>query len=1247
MKGWRRRLVAFLVVAAVVMLFGQGLAWWLARPHSQRRLAQWLSRQLEGKLGVPCQVGVVQLRLYPLQLTLLDVTLGPRSSPWLKAARAQVSLGALKLSSRQLQLSYVSFRGLELSSRALELGGQGSRGQGGFAVSVRQLEVREASLDGLALAPDLTLHLGNVELVGAARAGMATLWSRVGSVRLARKGTPSVEARVAFWGSLLAGEFQIRRLALAGGGLAADLKGQVRWQEQLELDLSGRVVGELAQVDRFFSLGLGLTGTARAEGELRVAHGSWSVDARVLSERVEVVGFPVEKVKGSIHLSPEGIEASLEEGLFAGGQVEGSYRLADFGPTFAHRIAVRGDGLELETFLALLGIPPAGLASEARVSAELAFDGQAIGQGQGLAVVHLTPAGKGLGVEGQLLIALQGDGALRFQGRSLQLAGGSVHWQGRLSLGTWRPQWSLASEGVPVEAVAKLLAGWVGTPILPAELSGTAVFDLQLAGSFDDPVLMGTVALSPVCFGPMEADGLEGEISFARGVFQVTEGRLVLGKGQADFSAQLRLGEASPQVELRFASRALPLARMASWGGLRFPLQGTAAVHGHLRGSMEEPRLAARMSLSHVQVVGLGLGDGGAALESAEGVLRIRDLQLGSLAGELTVDFPRRYAEVHARLRSLGLEPLSPPLAQLLGGNLEAQLDGQFPWEAPAGRLSLQTAQGARGTILLDQGGLRAQLARQGHWRLSAELRQGQRAISGQAQLTIESVAQLLQDVLGQDAGVDGSVSAALQVTIPSGGEPQLVGEVNEAVLRAEGQEVRLRAPARLRLQGGEVELVGLDMEGDTAQLQLQASRRRDGEVRGIMSGVVPASLLGLVWREAAPRGRVEVLAELSGWDRAPRVEGELRVAEGALQVPGLPSPLTAIEGVVQLVGEVLTMRDVRFAFRGGSGLCSGQIRFWPRVELDLDLRLWAIRWPLAVGFEPSLDGQVRLSGDLAALQLAGNVTLRRSLYQRDVNLQRLVLEELTSPERLVPKAKGLVAFDVHIQVPGTFEVRTPMARLAAQGELRLLGHSGQPGVLGRLEALPGGELELSGVAYEVERASVTFTDPNGLRPILDLQARGLVQNFAVSLGLSGTLDRLVPSLSSDPPLPEADILALIALGVSPASVGATASTSTMASSFLAEQLAGAVTQRTRNLLALDQLRIDPVLTAETGPPTARVTMVKQLSPDWSVTVSTNLSSNREEVLVSRWRVGKDVYVEATRDSDGSYSLEVRWRRRY
>jgi hypothetical protein len=102
-----------------------------------------------------------------------------------------------------------------------------------------------------------------------------------------------------------------------------------------------------------------------------------------------------------------------------------------------------------------------------------------------------------------------------------------------------------------------------------------------------------------------------------------------------------------------------------------------------------------------------------------------------------------------------------------------------------------------------------------------------------------------------------------------------------------------------------------------------------------------------------------------------------------------------------------------------------------------------------------------------------------------------------------------------------------------------------------------------------------------------------------------------------------------------------------VAGSFLTEQLAGAVTRRARALLDVDQLRLDPFAATETGNPTARVTVVKQLSSEWLVTVSTNLATNREEVIQSRWRVNQGLYLQASRDIDGSYSLDLKWLHRY
>ena len=57
--------------------------------------------------------------------------------------------------------------------------------------------------------------------------------------------------------------------------------------------------------------------------------------------------------------------------------------------------------------------------------------------------------------------------------------------------------------------------------------------------------------------------------------------------------------------------------------------------------------------------------------------------------------------------------------------------------------------------------------------------------------------------------------------------------------------------------------------------------------------------------------------------------------------------------------------------------------------------------------------------------------------------------------------------------------------------------------------------------------------------------------------------------------------------------------------------------------------------------------MVQQLAPNWTVTLQSNLSAERAEVIVSRWYLAPGIFLEASRDLDGSYGLDIKMRRPY
>jgi autotransporter translocation and assembly factor TamB len=154
----------------------------------------------------------------------------------------------------------------------------------------------------------------------------------------------------------------------------------------------------------------------------------------------------------------------------------------------------------------------------------------------------------------------------------------------------------------------------------------------------------------------------------------------------------------------------------------------------------------------------------------------------------------------------------------------------------------------------------------------------------------------------------------------------------------------------------------------------------------------------------------------------------------------------------------------------------------------------------------------------------------------------------------------------------------------------------------------------------------------------IDVLARTTVQSYDITVSLVGTLDRMTPTFTSVPALPEMDIISLLVVGRRGSEATAT-QTGAAASTFITGTLTGAVTNRARTLLDVDQLQVDPFASTQTGSPTARLTVAKQLSRDWLFVVSTNLTSNREEIVTSRWRLSLGVYLEAARQADGSYFL--------
>jgi translocation and assembly module TamB len=184
--------------------------------------------------------------------------------------------------------------------------------------------------------------------------------------------------------------------------------------------------------------------------------------------------------------------------------------------------------------------------------------------------------------------------------------------------------------------------------------------------------------------------------------------------------------------------------------------------------------------------------------------------------------------------------------------------------------------------------------------------------------------------------------------------------------------------------------------------------------------------------------------------------------------------------------------------------------------------------------------------------------------------------------------------------------------------------------------------------------ATADFVDRNRINPVLEVRAEADVKSYRLILDAVGDLDNLNLNVTSDPPMSTVDILSLLTTGVTGTEErGNTVTTRSesqvvgmTAASVLSENLTGVIGKRVERVFGLESFRVDPFLAGVESDPTARVTISERLSKDLVVTYSRNLTTSQDQIVVIEYDVGKNLSIVATRDEDGNFGLDFRFRKR-
>jgi len=1238
----RRTLIAALAGAALLL----GLLVALQRAAGSPAVAAVLTHRLERWIGDATggdvTIGHTALSIVPLRLELGAVRAG--FPGWeVTIRRLTLSGAAFRAARGRLDLGTVVVEGVRLRASTLPVPHRRAGPGGWLRVRVGHLELHDVLVEGLPLPGRLRLDAGPVEAGWTATGGPPRGFFRSGPFRLEIPAMEPVRgtlaARLRLEDGVVVPHLVLRSDLVSGEGRGS-LRGGAVW-------LAFRGSGRLERLSRSLHLGGLLAGPVSLDLRLDTLT-SPPLHVRVASPRLTASGFPVEDLRGLVTIGPDGLHARLERARYHGGTVRGRYTLAPLGRPWHHGITLEGRGVALEPFLGDVRMPPVGLAGRFDASVSLAWKGRRIREGHGTADVTVHPAAGPLPVEGEMRLALAPPGVLQLDGRGLAIGRSTVDLQGPLTLGDWIPSWSLAIRTRDLPEIVRVTDALVGRTVLPKRLDGAGTLHLGLSGPWKAPHVSIEADLAPLVLAPVALDHAAVTATVAGS--RLTIGRAVfrIGRGGGRARGTVRWDRPEDQLALQLTAMGVPLETVGGWLHTPVELEGKAAFSGTLGGSVARPSGSFALGLTGVEVAGVPFGHGSARVELERGTFTARAIAFeGGASGEASWDVAGR--RVEGALRWSGFDPgvVHPLLARLTGGHgtLEASVDWPLDGVASA-RASIRTP-GASVGVRTGEDGVHADLHLEGAAEGGLDLRRTADGLEGGGSVRVDDVGAVLDRLLpGRGIPLDGRVLCTLAVRWPDGGAPELRGTLDRVELTLGERPVRLVRPAPFVLEGdGAARLDELRLAVGGDEVAVAVARGADGTLDGTVRGTLDGLLLRLVLPRWEPAGRLEGTVRILGTVTAPRLRGRLRVAQGSFRLPGSPMIATSIDGAIELDETEALLSGVRLRIMGGDATVDGTVRLRDgRPVLALEGSARAVRYTVLPGFEARLSGSWWLRGPPDGLELGGRLTVDRTVLRRRDDPATLLLEWFGGGGQGRPPERPRLA--LHVEADRTIEMRSPFVHIVASAVLDISGTPARPGVVGRIELAEGGDLFLRGVRYELDRCVLLFTDPSSIEPRIDLEARTWVDVYAVTILLQGTPRSLHPVLTSDPPLQEADILSLLSLGRRTGreeeGMGAV-----LASSILTSQINAELDRRARSILAVDQLRIDPFSESTTGNPTARVTLVKQLAPNWTLVVQSNLSSNREEVVISRWYLSRGLFLEATRDTDGSYSLDIKLRRRY
>ena len=304
-------------------------------------------------------------------------------------------------------------------------------------------------------------------------------------------------------------------------------------------------------------------------------------------------------------------------------------------------------------------------------------------------------------------------------------------------------------------------------------------------------------------------------------------------------------------------------------------------------------------------------------------------------------------------------------------------------------------------------------------------------------------------------------------------------------------------------------------------------------------TGQASLAVLQLFFPNLGASGGAKLNATYTGPFGAAKLTGRADIENGRLRLAGLTQTLNEINGPIAFDAAGINVAGLRARFGESDVVFGGNITLdgMRLREYNLTARgqQMAVRYP--PGLRSVVDANLYFRGPVNAPTLGGEVIVTRADYRpqlpSNTGLMGLAAGGLGGgggAEGGGPQGESTVpvALAIEIRAPRMRFIDNETATIFGRANLQVVGTLDRPFLTGRVD-IENGEVRLGATRLLVQPGTIDFVNN---QPVFDVEAitrpRVAGQTYDIDVRLRGTLDKLTPTFSSDPWLPNLQIVAMV-----------------------------------------------------------------------------------------------------------------------